>query len=652
MEGIGELSPAGLVEFLKDRGCSDVDDESFDLIIKNKVSGKRALKYNATDWTNIGIPYGDAKDIMGSLFDSDKENRNAAAVSSQIPSCSTNAEDHSDASNHIDSSLKFECLRKYFTAEDFSEMPDYEKESYMNAKENYEYGLSIGIKIAKPSFMKETPKPQSHPKRDHSKKIFSVQSGADNMRVLRKRTAANESSQLEEQSKSKRKENMDSDFSLASNSDNSSDTADKASNSKTSQSETQQKPKRKRRKRTKPFEHLSDEDFAERLPKYQVLNILKSKGHKLKDVCSALTKDGIVIGPPRKLMMRTLTNHLFFDDKGNINSVSSDQRSGMAASIVREFPLFADTSDPKKRSWWRIFDPSGPSGFIANCTVSIFRRLNPEDRLRGGGRGTLVEVDSEDEINTPGTSKSDFHDKDAEWMSLAMPNDAKKADIFQGMETSFPIRRLWIQKEAPSVTDILKKYVHLMSYDTEMLEREFNLMFPSKGALFLKNFSRLIKLVKDKGGIESVEGFDDDETKGKKLPRPNLQRYKRKNESVMPTLDRLILTVPLGTNVKDLVDQRRKDANSPVQPYIIALKPAQRITKLFIVADSEMIKLKSQSVVAALDVLFKSYFVFNVQYPLGWTGFWEMVERGLCDINTNKLSSSKKELLAMYKFKF
>ncbi|KAK3924209.1 Histone-lysine N-methyltransferase PRDM9 [Frankliniella fusca] len=431
MEGIGELSPVGLVEFLKDRGCSDVDDESFDLIIKNKVSGKRALKYSATDWTNIGIPYGDAKDIMDSLFDSDKENRNAATVSNQIPSCSTNAEDHSDASNqHIDSSLKFECLRKYFSAEDFSEMPDYEKESYMNAKENYEYGLGIGIKIAKPPFMRETPKAQSNPKRDHSKKIFSVQSGADNMRVLRKRTAgssnsankhqesrcskdsdsslssrsdnssenarkANESSQLEEQSKSTRKENKDSDFSLSSNSDNSSDTADKASNSKTSQSETQQKPKRKRRKRTK------------------VLNILKSKGRKLKDVCSALSKDGIVIGPPRKLMMRTLTNHLFFDDKGNMNSVSSDQRSGMADSIVREFPLFADTSDPKKRSWWRIFDPSGPSGFIVNCTVSIFRRLNPEDRLRGGGRGTLVEVDSEDEINTPGTSKSDFHDKDA-----------------------------------------------------------------------------------------------------------------------------------------------------------------------------------------------------------------------------------------------
>lgn len=60
---------------------------------------------------------------------------------------------------------------------------------------------------------------------------------------------------------------------------------------------------------------------------------------------------------------------------------------------------------------WRIFDPAGPSGYIANCIVGIQRSMNPSDRLRGGGQGKLVDVDeNSDATASTSTSSDNYHD--------------------------------------------------------------------------------------------------------------------------------------------------------------------------------------------------------------------------------------------------
>ncbi|KAK3920770.1 Histone-lysine N-methyltransferase PRDM9 [Frankliniella fusca] len=787
-----DLNSSDLVVFLR-RVCSDVDDETFDMIIKHKVSGKRAKKYTAEDWTSIGLPYGDVKDIMSSLTDYDKEKENSLGlamhnsndsskglmpdhglvmcsgssilspskqagsssssnlllskagssgsnlllskasssgsnllhskasssgsnsffskascsgsnsffskascsgsnsllsktgscnsnVSLSKGSCSSNSllvkaisnsgEDLTSRSNApqqntTDTSSKYESIKQYFDEDDFSDMPDYEIESYINQKELYEHGVSLGLRIGLPGFMRSPPK-----KRTKVVKEPQVEVPPSSM-TLRTRKDTGLAPTLNdlssENSESSKDDNFDFGKELEANEGNDSSSAEDVQQSTEDLSKANEQPenpkgtKRRRRRRQKPYEHLSEEDYVKTLPKFNVFDILKSKGTELKNVCKTLKKDGVVYGPQRKLMMRTLTRHLFFNEKGEVNRVTTEQKSGMAASVVAEYPLFKDGTDPSKRTWWRIFDPTGPSGFIANCTTTIFRSMNSKDRPRGGGQGFIVytDDDSEEEPQAGGSaSTTTFHDKDAEWMSLTMPFPTKNNDLVRGMESSFAVRRQWIVQTGPSITDILKKYPHLMSYGTEMLENEFNAMFPSKGPLFLRNFPRLVKLVKEKTEIEEVD-FDHEETKdiigtcltlAKKLPRPNLQRYKRKHESVMPTLETLILPIPVGTNVKDIIDQKRKDAKSPVQPYLIAFTPAKRITRLYLVADSEMLELPQPSLITGLDLLFKAFFVFNVQYPLGWKVFWEMIEYGLCQINPQKLTNSAKELLQMYQF--
>lgn len=92
----------------------------------------------------------------------------------------------------------------------------------------------------------------------------------------------------------------------------------------------------------------------------------------------------------------------------------------------------------------------------------------------------------------------------------------------------------------------------------------------------------------------------------------------------------------------------RDDASRSVQPYLMGLMPGKAVTKLFLVADGQLIELATPSVLQGLDILFKSFSVFNARYPLGWKVFWEMVENGLFKLDAVKLTNSANELLRSY----
>ncbi len=82
-----------------------------------------------------------------------------------------------------------------------------------------------------------------------------------------------------------------------------------------------------------------------------------------------------------------------------------------------------------------------------------------------------------------------------------------------------------------------------------------------------------------------------------------------------------------------------------MQPYLLAYVPDRTIKKMFIVCDSDMIEIEGSSFLKGLDLLFKSYFVFNVEYPLGWTFVFKFLEHGFFKINQDAMFISGKELL-------
>lgn len=63
-------------------------------------------------------------------------------------------------------------------------------------------------------------------------------------------------------------------------------------------------------------------------------------------------------------------------------------------------------------SQWRVFDPAGPSGYLANCTTSIFRKMKPEERLRGGGQSLISDEETDTGSSAGTSSNSEFLDPD------------------------------------------------------------------------------------------------------------------------------------------------------------------------------------------------------------------------------------------------
>lgn len=57
-----------------------------------------------------------------------------------------------------------------------------------------------------------------------------------------------------------------------------------------------------------------------------------------------------------------------------------------------------------------------------------------------------------------------------------------------------------------------------------------------------------------------------------------------------------------------------------IQPYLILVKSPlnNKISRIFLVLDQKAMQIASGSIIKAFDMLFKSYFIFNVKYPLGW----------------------------------
>ncbi|KAK3932995.1 Phosphoglycerate kinase [Frankliniella fusca] len=100
-----------------------------------------------------------------------------------------------------------------------------------------------------------------------------------------------------------------------------------------------------------------------------------------------------------------------------------------------------------------------------------------------------------------------------------------------------------------------------------------------------------------------------------------------------------------GTNVRQAIEDKREASQEPVQPYLICLVPDASISKMFAVVDNKTVEINSSSFVKGLDILFKIYHVFNVNYPTGWSRFLSFLEWGFYKIDHRKLTNTMKDLI-------
>ncbi|KAK3916413.1 Sterile alpha motif domain-containing protein 9 [Frankliniella fusca] len=668
-------------------------EDSIEVLKKNRINGKRAKLLKTDDFFKMGIPFGNAMEIeeaihdiaedfqnnrvtvkeavQGDIFTSPtkvsapsaenvlekptslpkkpgpKDNTEHVSETSTLrtkksdyilkESSETDSEtstsiskEKSDLSSESsvqgDTNDKFDCLKIFFPDDEWKELSSYDKSAYFQQYENFQRLKVVAAKCGKsatslkePAFMKRN---------------------ITSSKVCKKRDKKSENNKKSENSKKSETQREDRDEE---------NSVKRKSNKENEKPQNRRVPYVKKRKISKIHCHgpkdMPESEYIETLPEYDVQAVLNDAGDKLEVVRGLLDKNGIVFDNHRRLLVRTLTRYLFFESVSDPKDVTQLNKEGLAASICKTWPKFKDDSNTRY-SWHMFFYRKANSGFIANCVQNIYKSMDSSERRRPRKK-------KHEKPPVASSSGADFDpEKEHKWISLLVANDHNRAEIFEGMRDSFATRRNWITQKSPSVTEILQNYLHLMSFGGQLLDVEFSMMEPGKSSFLLKDFATLTAKVKKLTSLKQLKDLDCEGLQvllalAELLPSPNvLRKRSRSSERPKASVEDVVTIYAPGSDSKSVIAAKRTAAGGkPVQPYLLAYVPHRAIKKMFVVCDSDMIEIQGCSFLRGLDLLFKSYFVFNVEYPLGWTFVFQFLERGICKINEDALSVTGKELL-------
>ncbi|XP_018371215.1 PREDICTED: uncharacterized protein LOC108766426 [Trachymyrmex cornetzi] len=76
---------------------------------------------------------------------------------------------------------------------------------------------------------------------------------------------------------------------------------------------------------------------------------------------------------------------------------------------------------------------------------------------------------------------------------------------------------------------------------------------------------------------------------------------------------------------------RAADLKLPIQPFLIIVGSIEDIQDVYVCVDNELYKV--QGVLQGLDICFKTFHVFDLQYPLASQHLWILIQKGLYNIN-------------------
>ncbi|XP_034239139.1 uncharacterized protein LOC117644063 [Thrips palmi] len=466
-------------------GLDDDISSALTTLKDQRINGKNAIKLTTQDFFNLGIPYGVAMDLKA-LIDAVKEDMLSDKTIKSSKGALGSLEAQQSTDDHGD---KYEEIMKYFSTEEFMEMSEYDKEVHMNIKRKYEATTAkapLGMVVPIPQFMQPKKKLKITDNRNNQDAGSSRESFSSGAEFFANQSFAQQQKQLAQQDKTVSKPKV--------------------------LSECQNKPILKK---VKP--KLKEDDFVAKLPSYDIDSILsKTKGRNIRELEKSLKENAILTTAHSKLLIRTLVLRVFCGSDGSYNSsVTSDQKEGLAASIVKRFPFFADTTDKGKWTWWRVYDRKMNRGRIPNVISHLQRK--------GDDKDCAAEPDNEDDpdsINdgastSPGASAPASKVDDFFWLSLVVPNAGERKNILKGMKDSFAARKAWIQSTHPTINDVLDKFPHLVSYDGELIEEEFKLLHPDLNhSALLQTLPVFISKLKS---FETLPPLDDDITNGKSL---------------------------------------------------------------------------------------------------------------------------------------
>ncbi|XP_030849780.1 uncharacterized protein LOC115927716 [Strongylocentrotus purpuratus] len=324
-----------------------------------------------------------------------------------------------------------------------------------------------------------------------------------------------------------------------------------------------------------------------------------------------------------------------------------------AMGIVNLFPRLKDPFTSTGHEAY--FDARSNTGFLAARIKNVNRTTEektsnplPKPSSRDGGPGKVREGDQE---SAPGCT----YDEDLNWLRHCPTLERDSTLVVEKMKSTFPVRQ-HMDRDGRSASDILEQF----PFETVpgLIEVDFRKLFPENHSRFLTKWPELKpkvvtlarQLLKQKGNLtvmELLSSYDssDQNKEGWNsstsaillllclLPPASQGKSKAASAkvSISSALSRVIQFQKTGGSIQAFLDNTKETKS---QPFLLAIGNSKaRITNYMIIVDHKAIPCSARTVEAAVDLLFKTHFVFGLQYCLSLRQFWTFVQTAIFEID-------------------
>ncbi|XP_041466263.1 uncharacterized protein LOC121416815 [Lytechinus variegatus] len=323
--------------------------------------------------------------------------------------------------------------------------------------------------------------------------------------------------------------------------------------------------------------------------------------------------------------------------------------------------LFPSLKDPHTASGHEAFyDERSNTGFLVARIKNVNRMQNKNATQRNrkilptlptaGPKNNQRNLKLEEEVSR------EQQESEMNWLKHTPNVATDRSVIMRKMRNTFKLRHEMVRdgREAGNIIQEFRPFLTTAG----LIEQDFSLMFPENHSHFLEKWPRMkvkvLSLAKELHGNPTAENLLKHVAREKDsdalsqgwngdtaavllllclLPPCNHGRSGAVGKmSVGSAVDLLLQFEKTGVNLEQLLQEGKRQ----MQPFLLALgRSKAQITQYFIIIDHMALPCAAHDIEGAMDALFKSHYVFGLEYARPLKNFWTFVQTTIYGVDVD-----------------
>lgn len=347
--------------------------------------------------------------------------------------------------------------------------------------------------------------------------------------------------------------------------------------------------------------------------------------HEGRLITAALEKDKSITVKQRRAMVRILVAFLI-ETFGEMPT--SDTKKAVAMALTEEFPCLKDIRGNGYEAFYTSSRNHRPAtGFIEERLRNIRKKMRKLSRLQRHEEDTYHRM----MIPEP-TIPTERAQSLVSWLKI---NHAPIKQVVENMKETALYRATWIrQNGTKSIAEVLHEFPHLLN-TPGMICQDFGRVHGETGLNLLESWDsffadRILRIaIKEEKLNTSLENIAQ-ENRGDVallvlplLLPPTVYRIGQKvfRPSIDEARKAFIDLQPVGTNMVEYLN--RAESTKP-HPFVMAMENGRHISQAFVILDGR--SLEQSTLLAAVDLCFKAFNIFDMNYPKQCASTWEFLQ--------------------------